>query len=133
MTLPVNRAKEPRSWQIEFEFSVLLDEPFVCGSSAIGVTARVGWCSGAETKALNARSGGRTRRLLRKVQWPKSHWAGLSLSHHLATDLERPPSDRGGDQRRLPEPPAGAPGLGSPIRSITMSMNLVTSKGFCRI
>ena len=52
---------------------------------------------------------------------------------HLATDLERPPSDRGGDQRRLSEPPAGAPDLGSPIRSITMSMNLVTSKGFCRI
>lgn len=50
---------------------------------------------------------------------------------HLANDLERPPSDRGGDQRRLS--PAGAPGLGSPIRSITMSMNLVTSKGFCRI
>ncbi len=77
----------------------------------------------------------RTFRLTEEAIIAPKSMAEIALSGlepgHLANDLERPPSDRGGDQRRLS--PAGAPGLGSPIRSITMSMNLVTSKGFCRI
>ncbi len=77
----------------------------------------------------------RTFRLTEEAIIAPKSMAEIALSGlepgHLANDLERPPSDRGGDQRRLS--PAGATGLGSPIRSITMSMNLVTSKGFCRI
>lgn len=77
----------------------------------------------------------RTFRLTEEAIIAPKSMAKIALSGlepgHLQMILSGPPSDRGGDQRRMS--PAGAPGLGSPIRSITMSMNLVTSNGFCRI